>query len=212
MSIPSEPVPRKAPALAMSRHADCHTKGHNPGAHRVLHAFAWSMNPLELVLRGTAMYWFLFLLFRFVLRRDAGTLGIADILLLVLVADASQNAMAGGYETVPEGMLLVGTIVGWNWLMDWAGHRSARVRRFTEPPPLVLVRRGRMVMRNLRREFITTAELMASLREQGVDKLADVKFARLEADGQISVITAQRAASADNPPHSAPRSTAPGSH
>ena len=62
------------------------------------------------------------------------------------------------------------------------------MRRFVEPAPLVLVRRGEMVARNLRREYITVPELMACLREQGVDKLADVKVARMEPDGQISVI------------------------
>jgi uncharacterized membrane protein YcaP (DUF421 family) len=154
-----------------------------------LHAlFHFGVNPLELMLRGTAVYWFLFVLFRFVLRRDAGSLGIADILLLVLIADASQNAMAGGYETVPDGFVLVATLIGWNWLLDWASFRFNAVRRFAEPPPLVLVRRGRILARNLRREFVTVPELMASLREHGIEKLADVKMARMEADGGISVI------------------------
>ena len=53
---------------------------------------------LELVLRGTLVYWLLFLIFRFLLRRDVGAVGIADILLLVIVADAAQNAMSGGYD------------------------------------------------------------------------------------------------------------------
>jgi uncharacterized membrane protein YcaP (DUF421 family) len=150
--------------------------------------FALQVDPWELVLRGSAVYWFLFLLFRFVLRRDAGSLGLADILLLVLIADASQNAMAGGYESVGDGIVLISTIAAWNWLMDWASYRNAWVRRFAEPAPLVLVRRGRMVARNLRREYITVPELMACLREQGIDKLADVKMARMEPDGQISVI------------------------
>jgi uncharacterized membrane protein YcaP (DUF421 family) len=150
--------------------------------------FGFTVHPLELVVRGTAMYWFLFLLFRFVLRRDAGALGIADVLLLVLIADAAQNAMAGGYQSISEGMLLVGTIAGWNWTMDWASWRFPKVARFAEAGPLVLVRRGRILPRNLRREYITVPELMAALREQGVDKLADVKIARMEADGQISVI------------------------
>jgi uncharacterized membrane protein YcaP (DUF421 family) len=154
----------------------------------VLDAFSLQLNPLELVLRGSAMYWFLFLLFRFVLRRDAGSLGIADILLLVLIADASQNAMSGGYDSVADGIVLVSTIAGWNWLMDWLSFRYSWARRFTEPPPLVLVRRGRLMARNLAREYITVPELMACLREQGVDKLADVKIARMEPDGQISVI------------------------
>ena len=65
------------------------------------------VSPAEIALRGTAVYWFLFLLFRFVLRRGVGSLAITDILLLVLIADASQNAMAGGYDTVAEGALLV---------------------------------------------------------------------------------------------------------
>lgn len=154
--------------------------------------FGFSVSPFELMLRGSVVYWFLFVVFRFVLRRDAGSLGIADILLLVLIADASQNAMAGSYQSISEGLLLVSTIIGWNWLMDWAAFRFNAVRRFSEPGPLVLVRRGRMIARNMRREFITTPELMASLREQGVDKLADVKIARMEPDGQISVIRQPR--------------------
>jgi uncharacterized membrane protein YcaP (DUF421 family) len=154
----------------------------------LLALFRFGTSPLELVVRGTAVYWFLFLLFRFVLRRDAGAIGIADILLLVLIADASQNAMAGGYETVADGFLLVATIAGWNWAVDWASYRSQTLRRFVTPPPLVLVRRGRIQWRNLRVEHVSVPELMAHLREQGIDKLAEVKIARMEADGAISVI------------------------
>ena len=163
----------------------------------------FSMSPLELVLRGSVVYWGLFLLFRFVLRRDAGAIGIADILLLVLIADAAQNAMAGGYQSLSEGALLVLTIVGWNWLMDWAAFRFNAVRRFAEPDPLVLVRRGRMLEGNMRREYISTPELMAHLREQGIDKLADVKLARMEPDGRISVIRYAHANDAEPgaPPH-----------
>ena len=164
----------------------------------------FSMSPLELVLRGTVVYWGLFLLFRFVLRRDAGAIGIADILLLVLIADASQNAMAGSYQSLSEGALLVLTIAGWNWLMDWAAYRFNAVRRFAEPDPLVLVRRGRMLEGNMRREYISTPELMAHLREQGIDKLADVKLARMEPDGRISVIRYAGAPDAEPaPPHEA---------
>lgn len=150
--------------------------------------FSMGMSPLELVLRGTLVYWFVFLLFRFVLRRQTGSIGLPDVLLLVLIADASQNAMASGYTSVSEGIVLIGTIAGWSWLMDWAAYRFAVLRPLVEPPSCVLVRRGRLVRRNLRRELITVPELMALLREQGVDKLADVAYARLEPDGEISVI------------------------
>lgn len=153
--------------------------------------FRFGVAPWELVLRGTLVYWFLFLLFRFLLRRDAGAMGMADILLIVLIADASQNAMAGGYETVADGFVLIATLVGWNALIDWSSWRFNAVRRFVEPPPVVLVRRGRLVGRNLRREYITVPELMANLRAHGVDKLCDVKMARMEPDGSITVIRSQ---------------------
>lgn len=145
---------------------------------------------LELVVRGTAVYWFLFLLFRLVLRRDVGALGIADVLLIVLIADASQNAMAGEYETISDGFVLVGTIAGWNVLMDWVGYRFPATRRLLEPGPLPLVRDGRIQQRNMRRELVTRDELMAQLRQHGIERLSQVKLATMENDGSISVIRA----------------------
>lgn len=150
--------------------------------------FRFDVSPVELVARGTLLYWFLFLLFRFVLRRDTGSIAIADILLLVLIADASQNAMSGGYTTVAEGFVLVATIAGWNWLIDWAAWRFPRVRRFVEPGPLPLVRRGRILRENLWRELMTIEDLKSELRQQGVEDLAQVKWAHMESDGSISVI------------------------
>lgn len=151
--------------------------------------FSLSVSPLELAVRGTAIYWFLFLIFRFFLRRDTGSIAIADVLLLVVVADAAQNAMSGGYTSVTDGMILVAVIVGWNYLLDWASFHFDLVRRFSEPPPLLLVQDGRILHRNLRREYITVQDLLSLLRQQGVDQVADVKKAYLEGDGQFSVIT-----------------------
>jgi uncharacterized membrane protein YcaP (DUF421 family) len=170
----------------------------------MLELFTFELNPWELVLRGTAMYWFLYLLFRFVLRRDVGSLGIADVLLLVLIADASQNAMAGGYTTVAEGCLLVATIAGWNYLLDWSSYRYAFVRRLTEPPPLLLIRHGHVLRANLRREMLSMDDLRAKLREQGVGDLADVRAAFMESDGNISVIRRKPGESAHAAPHRHP--------
>ncbi len=154
--------------------------------------FTFSLSPLELVARGTAVYWFLFLLFRFVLRRDTGSIGVADVLLLVLIADASQNAMAGGYESVADGLVLVSTIAGWNWLIDWAAFHSPPLRRWIEPPAVVLVRDGRPLWRNLRKEMISREELMAKLHENGIEALDDVAVARMESGGEITVTPRQR--------------------
>ncbi|HEU4459121.1 MAG TPA: YetF domain-containing protein [Methylibium sp.] len=157
-------------------------------AHDVAQLFEFRTSPLELVLRGTAVYWFLFGLFRVVLRRDVSGLGIADVLLIVLIADASQNAMGGQYETIAEGFLLVATLAGWNLLVDWASWRFPPLRRFTAPQPLLLVRRGRFVEANMRRELMTREDLVFKLREQGIERLEVVKEAYMEPDGQISAI------------------------
>jgi len=131
--------------------------------------FSFSVAPLELVVRGSAIYWFLFAIFRVVLRRDVGAIGVADILLLVLVADAAQNAMAGEYRSISDGIVLVSTIIGWNVVLDWLAFRFPAARRVIEPPALPLVRDGRILPRNLRHEFITVEDLRAKLREQGVE-------------------------------------------
>jgi uncharacterized membrane protein YcaP (DUF421 family) len=150
--------------------------------------FRFDVSPLEIVVRGTAMYWFLFLLFRFVLRRDTGSIAITDILLLVLIADASQNAMAGSYQTVAGGCLLVATIAAWNYALDWASYRFEVVHRLVEPPPLQLIRSGRVLRANLRAEMLTVDDLKTKLREQGIEEIVHVKHAYMESDGTISVI------------------------
>jgi uncharacterized membrane protein YcaP (DUF421 family) len=167
--------------------------------------FEVHVSVLELVLRGTLVYWLLFCLFRFVLRRDVGAVGIADLLLLVIIADAAQNAMAGGYQTVSEGAILVGTIAGWNWLLDMLAYRIPVVRRFSAPPRVTLILDGVPQRRNLRREYITPEELHEKLREQGIEKITDVKSAFLEGDGQISVI--RNTSSDQRPPASAASDT-----
>jgi uncharacterized membrane protein YcaP (DUF421 family) len=118
-----------------------------------------------------------------------GAIGVADVLLLVLVADAAQNAMAGEYRSISDGLVLVSTIVGWNVLVDWLVYRFAAVRRLLEAPALILVRDGRILHRNLRREFLTVEELRGKLREHGVDDIDQVRAAYMESDGEVSVIT-----------------------
>ncbi len=150
------------------------------------------MAPLELVVRGTLIYWFLFLVFRFIMRRDVGSMAVSDILLLVIIADAAQNAMAAEYRSVTEGLILISTILGWNFLLDWAGWRFARMRRFLQAQRLLLVSDGRMIEKNMRRQLITPEDLMTKLHEQGVDDPGQVRRAWLEPDGDISVIKAKR--------------------
>jgi len=143
---------------------------------------------VELVLRGSAMYLFLFVLLRVLIRRRIGALSLTDLLVVVLIADAAQNAMASEYRSLPEGIVLCGTIVVWCFALDSLGYRYDWLRRLLEPPPLPLIRNGRIQRRNMRQELITMEELMSHLRENGIEHIGEVKEAFIESDGQISVI------------------------
>lgn len=150
--------------------------------------FSLSVSPWELLIRGSVFYWFLFVLFRVVVRRRVGAVGISDILLLVIIADASQNAMAGEYRSITDGMILVTTIVGWNVVIDWATWRFPALENMLQPRPLLLIRDGRILWRHLRLEFVSKEELLGKLREQGITDPAEVKEAYMESDGGVSVI------------------------
>ncbi len=143
---------------------------------------------IEIILRGSVMYLALFILLRIVLKRQAGTLGITDLLLITLLADASQNGMAGEYTSLSDGIALVATIIFWDYALDWLSFKSYRFQRLIEPPPLLLIKNGQLLRRNMRKELITDMELMEQLREQGISDLSKVKEAYIESDGQISVV------------------------
>jgi uncharacterized membrane protein YcaP (DUF421 family) len=154
--------------------------------------FALTVSPVELIVRGSLIYLFLFVVFRTVLQRDVGTIGIADVLLLVLVADAAQNAMAAEYRSVSDGVILISTIIGWNLLFDILAYRSPRLRRLLQPPEICLIRDGRIIHRNLRREYLSVDDLQAKLREHGIADMAEVGLAVMESDGTVSVIRRRR--------------------
>ena len=137
--------------------------------------FGLGVSPLEMVVRGTAMYWFLFVLFR-----------------LVIIADASQNAMSGEYRSISDGFVLVATIVAWNYCIDALAYLSPRLQKILEPPPLLLIRRGALLRRHMRHELVSEAELKGKLREHGVTDFAEVDRAWMESDGRITVIKRRR--------------------
>lgn len=143
---------------------------------------------LEIIVRGTVIYIALVILLRVILKRQSGTLSVTDLLVIVLIADAAQNAMSADYSSIPDGILLVATIIGWSYVLDWLGFHVKFVQRMLVPPPLPLIKEGRLLRRNMRRELVTEEELNVQLREQGVDDIKKVKEALMESDGRISVV------------------------
>jgi uncharacterized membrane protein YcaP (DUF421 family) len=150
--------------------------------------FQFSVPIEEIVVRGTLMYVFLFVLFRLVLRRDVGNVGISDFLLIVIIADASQNGMSGDANSVPDAILLVLTLTFWNYAIDFASYYSRSLRLLLEPRPLVLIRNGKVLRRNMRKEFVPMDEIESKLRENGITQISNVQEMIMESDGEISVI------------------------
>ncbi|HEX6363800.1 MAG TPA: YetF domain-containing protein, partial [Albitalea sp.] len=150
--------------------------------------FRFTTSPVEILVRGTLVFWLLFGLFRFVLRRDVGSVAVSDFLFLVILGDAVQNAMVGEAISVSEGALLVGTLVGWNFVVDYLSFRFPAVARLTQPRKLPLLRDGQPMWRNMRRELVTLDELKAKAREAGHAGLDEVRAIYMESDGSISVL------------------------
>jgi uncharacterized membrane protein YcaP (DUF421 family) len=111
-----------------------------------------------------------------------------DLLVILLLADAAQNAMAGPHHAVGDGFGLLVTILAWSVVLDWLSYRSAFFHRLLRTPPARLVRDGRLIAANLRRELMTRDKLMAQLHKQGIEDVGQVKGAWIEADGSVSVI------------------------
>ena len=150
--------------------------------------FGLSVSPWELIVRGSAMYLFLFALFRVVVKRRIGAVGMADILILVIVADAAQNGMAGEYRSITDAFILVGTLIGWNMLIDWITFRFPSLQKLLEPPPLLLIDDGRVLHRHLRIALMSQSDLQTKLREHGITDPREVAKAYIEPDGQVTVL------------------------
>jgi uncharacterized membrane protein YcaP (DUF421 family) len=143
----------------------------------------------ELLLRGTLTYLFLLGLMRFVQKRQAGTLGVADLLFVLLIAHAAHNALVGEYHSLTDGAILTTTVLALNMGINWLGFHVPAVGRLIHPPPLELIKDGQENWANMRREFITRDELLSHVRRAGAEDISDVRGAWMEGNGQISVVT-----------------------
>ncbi|HEX5479002.1 MAG TPA: YetF domain-containing protein [Dehalococcoidia bacterium] len=161
---------------------------------------------LELFFRTSLIYVGLLAVLRVFGRREAGSLEMADLLMIVLIADGVQNGMSGNYNTVTGAAVVGGTIIGWNWFLAFATFRVEWLRRLMQPGPLLVIKDGQLVRKNMRSELITRDEIFSLLRAQEVDDLGDVEAAYLEGNGQLSVRTrdSQRHKSQAQPRSGAP--------
>jgi uncharacterized membrane protein YcaP (DUF421 family) len=96
--------------------------------------------------------------------------------------------MSGDAKTIPDAMLLVATLMVWNYLIDVGSYYSKTSAKFVEPSPLLLVENGQYKLRNMRKEYVTKEEIQAQLREHDITDIMQVKKMTMERDGEISVV------------------------
>ncbi|MDB5592210.1 YetF domain-containing protein [Enterovirga sp.] len=142
----------------------------------------------EIVLRGTIMYIVLFLALRFLMKRNTGQIGVADLMVIVLVSEVSQTALVGEAKSVTEAALSVGVILFWSFVVNWVSFHVPALSTLTAAAPLTLVEHGRLNRQNMRRELITYDELVSQMRLHGIEDIAQVRCARLEGDGSFSFL------------------------
>jgi uncharacterized membrane protein YcaP (DUF421 family) len=143
----------------------------------------------EKLLRSVAVYTFLLVAFRLCGKRQLGQLSAFDLVVLLIISNVVQNAVIGNDNSLGGGLLGATTILLLNLLVAYVTFRFRRADRVIEHSPTVLVRHGRILRDNLRRERLGPRDLRAALRHHGVISIRDIRYAFLEEDGHVSVIT-----------------------
>ena len=140
------------------------------------------------VLRTVLVYLALIVGLRLAGKREIGQLTVFDLVVLLLISNAVQNAMVGTDSSVTGGLIAAAVLLVGNMLVAQLRLRSTRLRRLVEGTPTLLVLHGAVIPEHLRRESVDEDMLEAAVREHGVSSLADVEMAVLETDGSISVV------------------------
>jgi uncharacterized membrane protein YcaP (DUF421 family) len=143
---------------------------------------------MDLVIRAAVVFFFIFLVTRISGRRELSSLEPFDVILLVVLGDLVQQGITQSDESVTGTLIVISTITLLSVAVSWVSFRSGRLRLVTEGEPIVLVRDGEIIERNLRRERITVSDLQEEVRQQQLSAVGDVRWAILEKDGSISVI------------------------
>ena len=152
--------------------------------------FKLSFPAWTIVLRTAVVYLVILVGLRLAGKREIGQLTVLDLVVLLLISNAVQNAMLGPDTSLTGGVIAVAALLVMNVLLAQLRLRSTRLRHLVQGSPTVLVLHGQTIPDHMRREGLDDDTLAAALREHGVKNVSDVEMAVLEIDGSISVVPA----------------------
>ncbi len=153
-----------------------------------MNIFIPDISLLEKVVRSVVVYLFLLVAFRVAGKRQLSQITAFDLVVLLIISNVVQNAVIGNDNSLGGGLFGATVIFLLNAAVAWLTFRFKRVERFVEHTPTVLVRNGRILRENLRRERLSLPEFRSALRQQGVVALRNVRYVILEEDGHLSVL------------------------
>lgn len=147
-------------------------------------------NPyLHVVISSAAVYIFITVSLRIFGKKELAQLSVLDLVFVLLISNAVQNAMVGSDVSLQGGLLAAGTLFLLNFAFKHLLYRSGKLTRLFEGEPVILVSEGKVNDKNLREMQISTNELLEAIREHGVQGIHDVNLAILEVDGHISILS-----------------------
>jgi len=143
---------------------------------------------MELVIRATIVFWFLWMVVRGTGKRSLAELTPLDLLLVVVIGDLVQQGVTQEDMSVTGALVAVSVFVAWTFVADSLGRRSRRSAKLLAGEPIIVLRGGVPLEDRLAKERVTLDDLKEAARLDGIRELADVEFAVLETDGQFSFI------------------------
>ena len=147
----------------------------------------------EKILRSLLVFIFLVIALRLGGKRELAQINVLDLAVLLLASNALQNALIGNDSTVTGGVVGAGTLFAANYAFVHITYRNARVRRFLEGRPRVLLRNGKLDRKAMAKEAITEEELVDQLLDKGLSSFESVGLIILETDGKLVFLNKQQA-------------------
>lgn len=144
---------------------------------------------LNIVLRSLCVYFFMVVGIRVFGKNQLSQLNAGDVVLLLLISNAVQNAMVGENTSLEGGLLAALVLFVANFLLKKVMFKNPKVKSFLESDPVILIRNGKVLEENLKKVEISLDELEEAVHEHGVERIEEVKLSIMEVDGTISVIS-----------------------
>lgn len=141
------------------------------------------------ILRAAGIYFFLLIVFRIAGKRSVAQITTFDFVLLLILGEATQQALIGNDFSMTTAWLLIATLVGLDIAISFLKQRSPRLERWIDGAPVIIVADGKMLTDRMRSSRIDKADILVAARHlRGLERLDQIKFAVLECNGGITII------------------------